>query len=144
MQWLKKLPGSVRSPSGLEWAIWRKLPAIAVIGTLLPLGILIVLHLTSDTATDTSLERWLQRMDFLVGAVIIFHWTMVLTVGIGCCVVMVMKGPGYQADGFRVSHSDKPRTTQESDAEAELNRNLGGKYDPVEPQSAQRESKNER
>ena len=35
----------------------------------------------------------------LVG-VVVFHWTLVLTVAIGCIVVMVMKGPAYVADPY--------------------------------------------
>ena len=53
-----------------------------------------------------------------VGGVIIFHWSMVLTIGIGCVIVMVMKGPGYVADGYWVSHSDQPRAVQETAEEA--------------------------
>jgi hypothetical protein len=30
----------------------------------------------------------------------IVHWTAVLTVGIGCLIVMAMKGPAYVADGL--------------------------------------------
>jgi len=33
----------------------------------------------------------------------------VVALGIGCVIVMVMKGPGYVADGYPVSHSDRPR-----------------------------------
>jgi hypothetical protein len=32
----------------------------------------------------------------------------VLTVVIGCVIVWLMKGPAYVADGYHVSHSDKP------------------------------------
>ena len=49
---------------------------------------------------------------FVIGAVI-FHWSAVVTTAIGCVVVMVMKGPGYVADGMEVSHSDKPRRIAE-------------------------------
>ncbi len=39
MRWLNRLPGSIRSASGLEWALWRKLPAIWAVGTVL-LGVI--------------------------------------------------------------------------------------------------------
>jgi len=32
-----------------------------------------------------------------------------LTVGIGCIIVWLMKGPAYVADGYEVSHNDKPK-----------------------------------
>jgi len=32
----------------------------------------------------------------------------VLTLAIGCAIVVVMKGPGYVADAYPLSHSDSP------------------------------------
>ena len=118
MNWLQKLPHTVRTASGMEWSIWRKLPWIAVIGTAAPLVGLGILHATFEGSEGASQLRWLQMVDYFVGAVVIFHWTMVLTVAIGCVVVMVMKGPGYVADGYRVSHRDTPREGRETDDEA--------------------------
>ena len=48
MRWLNKLPDSIRSASGLEWRLWRKLPLIALVGTALPLLVAVVMHLASD------------------------------------------------------------------------------------------------
>ena len=48
MNWLKKIPNSIRSASGLEWVLWRKLPLIALMGTLLPLLGLGVLYTLTD------------------------------------------------------------------------------------------------
>lgn len=110
MDWLKKLPNSVRSPSGLEWKLWRKLPLIFAVGTALPLAVSVFLHLSSDHLSAQK-ARWLQTTDYVVAGVVLFHWTAVLTTAIGCVVVMLMKGPGYVADGLEVSHSDKPRRT---------------------------------
>ncbi len=108
MNWLQKLPNSRRSPSGMEWLIWRKLPHIFAIGTLLPLAALGALHFLTETNSAAN-ERWLQMVDYFVTGLVIFHWTAVLTIGIGCVIVMLMKGPAYVADGFEVSHSDLPR-----------------------------------
>ena len=118
MNWLKKLTPDRRARSGLEWTLWCKLPFIALAGTLLPLLCLGLLHLLSDPQSDAAQARWLQMVDYGVGGLVIFHWTMVATVAIGCVIVMVMKGPGYVADGYKVSHSDKPRETMETDEEA--------------------------
>ncbi len=108
MNWLRILPGSVRSASGLEWTLWRKLPLILVVGTALPLLVLLALHLVYGDGSSAQ-ERWLQMADYIVAGVVIFHWTVVGTVAIGCVVVMLMKGPGYVADPMEVSHSDRPR-----------------------------------
>ena len=66
----------------------------------------------------------------VVGGVVVFHWTMVLTLGIGCVIVIVMKGPGYVADGYMVSHSDKPRACAETDEEAALARRSHASVSP--------------
>lgn len=118
MNWLKKLPQTRRANSGLEWRLWRKLPLIALLGTLLPLLVLGLVHLLADPQASAADIRWLQMFDYMVGGVIVFHGSMVVTVGIGCVIVMVMKGPGYVADGYRVSHSDQPREAMETAEEA--------------------------
>jgi hypothetical protein len=118
MKWLHKLPDSVRSASGLEWSIWRKLPAITLLGAGLPLLCLGLLHFFMDAEASAAQARWLQMADFFCWAVVIFNLTMVFTVAIGCVIVMIMKGPGYVADSYRVSHSDAPRAEPETDEEA--------------------------
>jgi hypothetical protein len=112
MNWLNKLPGSIRSAHGLEWALWRKLPAIWLGGTVLPLLALGAYHAWSDAMTPEAV-RVLQLADYMVVGLVAFHWMAVLTVAIGCVVVMLMKGPAYVADGLAVSHSDRPRTESE-------------------------------
>lgn len=118
LNWFKKIQPSLRAASGLEWRLWRKLPLIALAGTVLPLLCLALVHLLSDSAPSAAELRRVQMMDYVIGGVIVFHWSMVVTIGIGCVIVMVMKGPGYVADGYRVSHSDQPRATPETAEEA--------------------------
>ena len=43
MAWLNKLPNSIRSASGLEWKLWRKLPLIFLVGTAIPLAAAVAL-----------------------------------------------------------------------------------------------------
>ncbi|MBH2018715.1 MAG: hypothetical protein I8H91_03985 [Burkholderiales bacterium] len=109
MNWFKKIPHTHRAASGLEWRLWRKLPLIALAGAVLPLACLALVHLLSDATPDAAQARWIQMIDYVIGGVIIFHGSMVVTVGIGCVIVMVMKGPGYVADGYKLPHSDQPR-----------------------------------
>jgi hypothetical protein len=114
MSWLNKLPNSIRSASGLEWALWRKLPLILLVGTALPLAAAVALHLGTDPHIAADV-RWLQTMDYVVAGVVVFHWTAVFTIAIGCVVVMLMKGPGYVADDpLELSHSDQPRSSLET------------------------------
>jgi len=118
MNWFKKFPYTCRAASGLEWRLWKKLPLIGLIGTLLPLLALALLYAWSDSPMDATALRHMQMMGYMTGGAIIFHWSMVVTAGIGCVIVMVMKGPGYVADGYRVSHSDQPRAAMETAEEA--------------------------
>lgn len=122
MNWLQKIPQSVRSASGLEWTLWKKLPLIGLVGTVLPLLCLLAMHFFSDPQASAAQDRWLQLADYFVWAVLIFHWTMVITVAIGCVIVMIMKGPAYVADSYPVSHGDKPRGTLETSEEAAASR----------------------
>jgi hypothetical protein len=96
-----KLPGHVRSPPGLEQRLWRRLPAILLWGTLLPLLLAGANHALSPAesasgAIDGTMLLW----DYAMFGAVVFHWTLVLTVGLGCFIVRVMKGPAYVADAY--------------------------------------------
>jgi len=125
INWFGKLPHSVRAASGLEWTLWRKLPLIAGVGTVLPLLLLALIHFFADPEGSAAQERNLTLANFIVIAIVIFHWSMVITVAIGCGIVMVMKGPAYHADSYRVSHADRPAPHMESAEDAVKYRNPG-------------------
>ena len=118
MNWLKKLPHTQTSPCGLEWAIWRKLPLITLLGTLIPFAALLVAHIWIELQSEPFEARWLQTLDYMVIGAVLFHWSMVATAAIGCLIVRIMKGPGYVADGYQLQHSEQPRTTFQTQAEA--------------------------
>lgn len=109
MNWLQKLPGFQRTAPGLEWALWRKLPLILVAGTVLPLLGLLAVRLWASDPLSAATERLITLADYFAIALIVLHWSVVVTVAIGCIIVMLMKGPAYVADGYEVSHSDRPR-----------------------------------
>lgn len=118
MNWLRKIPGSRRAATGLEWTIWRKLPMVWLVGTALPLLALAGMHWLIDASTAAGLRR-LQMADYMVFGLVLFHWSAVVTAGIGCVIVMVMKGPAYAADSYAVSHSDQPRRTMADEGAAD-------------------------
>ncbi|MDB5930379.1 MAG: hypothetical protein JWR60_2086 [Polaromonas sp.] len=122
MNWFEKVPHTHRAASGLEWTLWRRLPLIALGGTALPLLCLALMNLLADASPDAAELRRLQLMEYRVWGLIFSHWSLVVTVAIGCVIVMVMKGPGYVADGYRVSHSDQPRSAMETAEEAQAYR----------------------
>lgn len=109
MNWLRKLPGYRRSPAGLEWRLLRLLPSVWLAGTALPALMALAARWLISADNAAALARHIQLFDYMMIGLVIFIWTLVLTVAIGCIIVWLMKGPAYVADGFEVSHSDAPR-----------------------------------
>ena len=109
MDWFQKLPGFQRTPYGIEWRILRRMPTVALAGTVLPALMALAARWLIDGATAAEVARNLQRFDYMMIGLVIFLWTLVVTVVIGCVIVWLMKGPAYVADGLPVSHSDAPR-----------------------------------
>lgn len=105
-----KLPGYVRAAPGLEHWLWRRLPLIWFWGTALPILVVAVRHAMAPEApphgqADAALLLW----DYTLIGVVLLHWTLVLTVAIGCVVVRVMKGPAYVADAYALpNRTDSP------------------------------------
>lgn len=96
-----RLPGHTRCPPGLEQKVWRRLPAVWLWGTLLPLLALGGRRLLEagqpamDAADPVALQ-W----EFMLLGLVALHWTLVLTIGLGCFIIRVMKGPAYVADAY--------------------------------------------
>lgn len=109
MSWLNKLPGFQRTPYGFELRLLRWLPRILFAGTLLPAGVAGVARLLYTRGSPDDIEHQLLTFDFAMVGVVVFVWTAVFTLAIGCVIVWLMKGPAYVADGYEVSHSDKPK-----------------------------------
>jgi hypothetical protein len=101
MNLFNKLPGFTRSAPGWEQRIWRRLPAILLWGTLLPLLLAGVNRALAPAATlavggESALLLW----DYQMIGVVVLHWTLVLTLALACFIVRVMKGPAYVADAY--------------------------------------------
>ncbi len=108
MNWLRKVPGSRRAPAGLEWRLWRRLPWIALGGTLLPALVSLGVRLMPAPASEVTAAKHVQIVDAVVIGALVFHWTAVVTIAIGCVIVMIMKGPAYEADSYPVPDRDAP------------------------------------
>lgn len=117
MNWFNRLPGYKRTPYGLERSILRRLPSILLAGTLLPGIALLALWLTQGANVSAADQRAFWQLGYMVLGGVILHWTLVLTVAIGCVIVMVMKGPAYVADAYPVSHRDQPAQHHEDDTQ---------------------------
>ena len=101
MTLFNRLPGFTPTPHGLEHRLWRRLPALTLWGTLLPLLLVGLNHLLApETPASAAYDGAVLRWDFMMLGVVVLHWTLVLTLGIGCFIVRVMKGPAYVADAY--------------------------------------------
>ncbi len=110
MKLLTKLPNSVREAPGLEWAILKKLPATLLFGTLLPLAMSLANRFFPPQGDPTQIAKHVKSVDIMAIATAVTVWTAVLTVAIGCFVVLVMKGPAYVADAYKLDDSERPKT----------------------------------
>ena len=107
MNLFNKLPGFVRSPPGWEHLIWQRLPAILLWGTLLPLVLAGLNHALAPAAPESGASNGaLLLWDYQMFGVVVLHWTLTLTVALGCFIVRVMKGPAYVADPYPFPDDD--------------------------------------
>jgi hypothetical protein len=100
MKYLKKLDGFQRSPAGLEWQIWKKLHLILAVGTALPLLASAGAYLLDGLEPATQNARAVEQFFYVMVGLVVLHWTLLLTLAIGCVIVMLMKGPAYVADAY--------------------------------------------
>lgn len=98
--WLRKWPGFRRSPSGLEWVLWRRLPFILMVGVSVPCAMALVAWFMGQGDVDAATQRDLQQWVFIMVGLVVLHLSLVLTLAIGCVMVMLMKGPAYVADPY--------------------------------------------
>jgi hypothetical protein len=108
MKLLRKLPNSVREAPGLEWALLKKLPLVLLFGTLFPLAISLANRWFPPEGSAVQIAKHVTTVDIMAIAAAVTVWTAVLTVAIGCFVVLMMKGPGYVADAYPLDDADRP------------------------------------
>ena len=106
MNWLNRLPDSKQSEPGFEWTLWKRLPAILAWGTLLPLALAAVFWFVAPSVLGgVGAAGWWLMVYQIIGLVI-FFWTLMLTLAIGCVIVMLMKGPAFVADAYPLPSRD--------------------------------------
>ncbi|WP_374475982.1 hypothetical protein [Zoogloea sp.] len=106
--WFRRLPGSRREAPGLEWRLLRRLPALAVVGSLLPAFYALGVRVFDGGLPEAEVLKAVQSADILAIATVIVHWTVVFTLAIGCAIVVVMKGHAYVADAYPLVEKDDP------------------------------------
>lgn len=105
MKLLNKLNGFQRSPAGLEWRIWKKLHIFLFAGTALPLLAAATAYAAEWLWPNAQPDNKVDLFFYIMLGLITLDWTLVLTVAIGCIIVMVMKGPAYVADAYPMQES---------------------------------------
>jgi hypothetical protein len=109
MNWLNKLSDFTQAPHGLEWRLLRLMPTMCVAATLLPALAAVLARFVMAGSNEAELVRNIQVFDFLMIGLVLFFWSLILTLAIGCVIVWLMKGPAYVADGYRLPYSDEPK-----------------------------------
>lgn len=105
---MQKHPPDRKYPPGLEWALFKKIPMLTAAGFVV-LGLLwAVACVWPWEGTETEVASLIQRLEFALIGAAIFHLTVILTVTIGCVVVLIMKGPRYTADSYPVADAERP------------------------------------
>ena len=106
----RKVRGFQQTPLWFWWGLLRLMPKVCIAGILLTALMSFGARFLITTGSTAELSRRIQLFDFVMIGLVIFIWTLVLTVTIGCVIVWLMKGPAYVADGYEVSHSDTPKS----------------------------------
>ena len=105
-----KDPHSVRSPAGLEWWLLKRLPLISLAGLLVFALVWLVIERSPWSGSADQVQAAITQAEFALIGAVIFLFTMVFTVLVGCVVVMIMKGPADTSpDSYWVEDSDRPR-----------------------------------
>jgi hypothetical protein len=112
MNYFNKLKGFQRSPAGLEWQIWKRLHIILAAGTALPLLASAGAYVLDGLVPATQNARAVEQFFYVMVGIVVLHWTLVLTLAIGCAIVMLMKGPAYVADAYPME--EHPRDAEKT------------------------------
>jgi uncharacterized membrane protein len=119
LKYFRKIRDS-REPPGMEWVVLRKLPMYFAGGTLVPIIVSALSHLFPPAGTPGEIVKQTRIVDYLALGFGMTVWTAVLTVAIGCLVVIVMKGPHYAADSYYLDGSHMKEHEPEKPQEEQM------------------------
>ena len=103
-----RLPGFQQTPARQERTVLRLLPKALMLGTLLLCLPSLAVRLWWASAPAHEVATRITTVDIYAISVLVLHWTVVFTVGIGAVIVMVMKGPAYVADAYPMEGMNRP------------------------------------
>lgn len=99
------------APAGLERKLLKRIPHLFLAGTLLPLCFFWYFNTFPNPQPGVELEKYLTGLWITCLAIVITVWTFAFTLAIGCFIVIIMKGPGYVADGYELPDADQPASS---------------------------------
>lgn len=102
MNYFNKLPGFIKTPSGFEWVLLKKLPLIFAICTAIPGAAISAIYFGNQALNPDQLKTI-----YLCLGVLFTLWFFIGAAAIGCVVVMIMKGPAYVADPYELPKENK-------------------------------------
>jgi len=102
MNYFNKLPGFIKTPSGFEWVLLKKLPLIFLICTAIPAAAISAIYFGNQTLNPDQLKTI-----YLYLGVLFTLWFFIGAAAIGCVVVIIMKGPAYVADPYELPKENK-------------------------------------
>jgi hypothetical protein len=102
MRYFNKLPGFIKTPSGIEWILLRKLPLIFAVSAAVPVAVMLLLYFGNQTLDPEQLKTI-----YLCLGILFSIFFFVGAAAIGCIVVMIMKGPAYVADPYELPKENK-------------------------------------
>ena len=101
-----------RYPPGLERKILNKIPKYLLASILIPLFMSIFVRMPPIeglfSRTVDEVAKFHSTIDFLAIAIFISCLPIILTLTIGCVIVILMKGPAYTADAYKLDDADNP------------------------------------
>ncbi len=110
---MQKHPPDAYTPPGLEWWILKRLPKVSAVTTL-GFGLAWwLVRIWPRHGTDSEIASQMLIAEYTLLGGFIFFITMVVTVGIGCVFVSIMKGPRYSADSYIINDKEKPSSTRD-------------------------------
>ena len=104
--WLKRLHGRREAP-GVETTLLKRMPAILVLGSLVPVAVAGLARLWLNGSAGAA--KQVASIDIFLIAALVTFWTAALTVSIACFIIFVMKGPGFVADANPLNEAPRPR-----------------------------------
>ena len=104
--WPRKTLHNRRAAPGLERKILRQMPWLVAGNVAVPLLMMGLARVLSGKPLTEAVAKHLMSVDIAAIALGLTFATALLTLVIGCVIVMVMKGPAYVADPYELADHD--------------------------------------